>query len=77
MAGNARLPHRSLDSVLDEPWDNPKGTENEIKRQHRACLPDGFPDELSRESLPATGSIGAASMPIRHREPPFKLRGGR
>lgn len=80
MPGSKSFPHRSSDSVLDEPWNNPQGHENEVKRMHRALLPDGYPDDLSRDSRPASeggGSIGTATHPISHRKPPFKLKGDR
>lgn len=77
MPGSKANPHRSHPDVLDEPWSNPQGTENEIKRMHRALLPPGYPDELSRDTSPAGGALPMATMPIKHREPPFKLKGGR
>ena len=72
MPGSKTPPRTTVDSVLDEPWSTPVGTENDIKRHHRQLLPPGYPDELSRESTPETGSIGVKSHPISNREPPFK-----
>lgn len=68
----------ATDDVLDEPWTNPQGTENETKRMHRALLPEGYPADLSRDSQPEQGGIGFASMPKRDPEAPFRnLKGGR
>lgn len=77
MPGSKERPQLSPETVLDEPWSNPQGTENDMKRQHRALLPPGYPEDLARDSTPETGSIGFSSMPIAHRDAPFKLKGGR
>lgn len=48
------------------------------QRRHRQDLPLGYPDDLSFESQPDTGSLGVKGLsPVENRTPPWKLKGGR
>lgn len=77
VAGSKQIPRLSSTELLEEPWTTPVGTENDMKKKNRALLSPGYPDDLSRESTPETGSIGNKGMPIENRKAPFTLKGKR
>lgn len=78
MPGSKTPPQLTPDAVLDAPWSSPRGTENEIKRMHRAALPAGYPEDLSRASTPETGSLGDGGRePVKNKPSPFRSKGGR
>ena len=67
--------------MADTPFYSPApGTETEpqLKKTARHDLRPGYPEDLSRSSEPAQGSIGDGSLPIKNREAPWKgLKGGK
>ncbi len=70
-------PRPSPHDVLQEPWTSAVGTENHIKHMHRAHLAPGYPADLARDSTPEMGSLSNGTMQIRHRTPPYRLKGKR
>lgn len=78
MPGSKDQTRETPESILEAPWTKPRGTENEIKRMHRALLPAGYPEDLSRSSTPTTGSLGDGGRePVKNKPSPFRAKGGR
>lgn len=70
MPGSKQVNYTDGTNALAE---NPVGTRH-LQDSHRELLPVGYPEDLSVNSSPETGSIGTKGMPITNKKSPF---GGR